>query len=60
MRLLHMYKCATHWLETPAIHPKCAYVYWHRIHTFEEHVETEDVTRYQKVPIGVNPFNQGS
>lgn len=60
MKLLYMYKCSTSWLETPAIQHKCAYVYWHRIQIFEEHAETEDVTKYQKVPIGTNPFKQGS
>ncbi len=28
MKLLFMYECDTTWIETPAIHPKRAYVYW--------------------------------
>ena len=56
MVLLHMYSSDL-WLETPAIQSKRTYVYWYRLHTFEEHVETEDVTKYPKVPIGINPFN---
>lgn len=57
MKLLHMYKCATNWIETPATYYKRVYVYWHRIRIFEEHVETEDVTKYPIVPISTNPFN---
>lgn len=57
MRLLHMYKCASEWLETPAVQPKCTYVYWHGMHVFEEHEKVEDVTKYLRVPIGTNPFN---
>ena len=56
MRLLHMYRCYTAWLETPAIQPEYVYVYW-RSRKLEEHVNSKYVYKYQKVPIGTNPFN---
>ena len=58
MRLLHMFN-ANLWLETTAIQPKYAYVYWGSLE-FEEHVSTEDIYKYPRVPIGTNPFNKGS
>ena len=60
MKLLHMYSCAAGWLETPAISPNTAYVYWRLARTLEELIENEDVTTYPRVPIGTNPFKQKS
>ena len=59
MRLLHMYECNTTWIETPAIHPKRTYVYW-LVKVLEEHVRIGIMVNQTKVPIGTNPFNQGS
>ena len=59
MKLLFMYQCGTGWLETPAIHPKRAYIYW-IAGTLEEHVEIEYMPYSCKVPIGTNPFKPKS
>ena len=59
MQLLFMYQCNTTWIETPAIHPKRAYVYW-LAGVLEEHVGIGIMDNRSKVPIGNNPFNQGS
>ena len=59
MQLLHMYECNTTWLETPAIHPKRAYVYW-LAEVLEEHVGIGIMNNRSKVPIGNNPFKQKS
>ena len=59
MQLLHMYECNTTWLETPAIHPKRAYVYW-LAGVLEEHVVIGIMDIRTKVPIGTNPFKQKS
>ena len=59
MKLLFMYECCTDWLETPAIHPKRAYVYW-LVGALEEHVELEYIADSRKVPIGTNPFKYES
>ena len=56
MKLLHMFNSGL-WLETPAIQPEYAYVYWRSGH-FEEH-ETRN-KKYPKVPIGTNPFKKGN
>ena len=56
MQLLHMYECNTTWLETPAIHPKRAYVYW-STEVLEEYVGIGTMVNRTKVPIGTNPFN---
>jgi len=56
MKLLFMYHCGNGWIETLAIHPKRAYVYW-LVGALEEHTEIEDATKYLTVPIGTNPFN---
>ena len=59
MQLLHMYECNTTWIETPAIHPKRAYVYW-LAEVLEEHVGIGIMDNRTKVPIGTNPFKKGS
>ena len=59
MQLLFMYECNTTWLETPAIHPKRAYVYW-VAGVLEEHVGIGIMDTRTKVPIGTNPFKQKS
>jgi len=59
MKLLFMYQCGTGWLETPAIQPKRAYVYW-IAGTLEEHVEIGYMPDSRRVPIGTNPFEHGS
>ena len=56
MQLLFMYQCNTTWIETPAIHPKRAYVYW-LAEVLEEHVGIGSMVNRTKVPIGTNPFN---
>ena len=56
MQLLFMYQCNTTWIETPAIHPKRAYVYW-LAGVLEEHVGIGIMVNRTKVPIGTNPFN---
>lgn len=59
MQLLHMYACNTTWIETPAIHPKRTYVY-RLAEVLEEYVGIGILDNRSKVPIGTNPFNQGS
>ena len=59
MKLLFMYECGTTWIETPAIHPKRAYVYW-LAEVLEEHVGIGSMNTRGKVPIGTNPFKQKS
>ena len=59
MKLLFMYHCGSGWVETPAIHPKRAYVFW-LAGTLEEHTEIGYMPDSHKVPIGTNPFRHGS
>ena len=59
MKLLFMYECGTTWIETPAIHPKRAYVYW-LAKVLEEHVGIGTMNNRSKVPMGTNPFKQKS
>ena len=59
MKLLFMYTSNTGWIETPAIHPKKAYVYW-LAEVLEEYVGIGSMNNRSKVPIGTNPFKQKS
>ena len=60
MQLLFMYHCGGGgWVETPAIHPKRAYVYW-VTEVLEEYVGIGSMNNRSKVPIGTNPFKQKS
>ena len=59
MKLLFMYECDTTWIETPAIHPKRAYVYW-LAEVLEERGGIGNMNNRSKVPIGTNPFKQES
>ena len=59
MKLLFMYTSNTGWIETPAIHPKRAYVYW-LAEVLEEHVGIGNMNNRSKVPIGTNPFKHKS
>ena len=56
MQLLFMYKHFRGWIETPALHPKRAYVYWLGTKLGEQN-EIENKSNLHKIPIGTNPFN---